>query len=159
MDPTNVAYPCVNRCIRKKTGSVGYRLRHSKGSLTAIVGPNGAGKSTLLKSTLGILKPTAGHYWTYLGSRSIALVSNCLHSSTQLCRLGFPNQCPRRCANGNSDLGGLNDLEKLKRQAMQALEKVSMQDFQNDKLANYQRPTTRIFSQSLGTKCSDFHHG
>ena len=31
------------------------------GVMAAIVGPNGAGKSTLLKSTLGLVKPTAGH--------------------------------------------------------------------------------------------------
>lgn len=32
------------------------------GTLTAIVGPNGAGKSTLIKASLGLIEPAAGHF-------------------------------------------------------------------------------------------------
>lgn len=36
-----------------------------KGVLLAIIGPNGAGKTTLLKSTLGLVKPSAGQIYIF----------------------------------------------------------------------------------------------
>ncbi|MEF9519929.1 metal ABC transporter ATP-binding protein [Chlamydia crocodili] len=50
---------CVNYDHSDVLCHVSFSLR--RGSLTAVLGPNGAGKSTLLKTSLGLIRPSAGH--------------------------------------------------------------------------------------------------
>lgn len=105
-----------------------------KGKLVAIVGPNGAGKTTLLNAILGFVKPATG---------SVEIcVDDCTASSAKSRSIGYVPQSK------NIDwdfpttvfdvvlMGTYGELSWIKRpkaahrqRAMQALEKVNMQDF------------------------------
>lgn len=133
MDPTNIALSIKDLTVAfgKKPVLWDIDLDIPKGSLTAIVGPNGAGKSTLLKSTLGILKPTAGRVDVFgqpLNRQRSQIAYIPQRNSVDW---DFPTNVLDVVLMGTySDLGWFKRPGKIEKdRAMQALEKVSMQDF------------------------------
>jgi manganese/zinc/iron transport system ATP- binding protein len=133
MDPTNIALSIKDLTVAfgKKPVLWDIDLDIPKGSLTAIVGPNGAGKSTLLKSALGILTPTAGRVDVFGQPLSRQRSQIAYIPQRNSVDWDFPTNVLDLVLMGTySDLGWFKRPGKAeKSRAMNALEKVSMQDF------------------------------
>lgn len=102
-----------------------------EGTLTAIVGPNGAGKSTLIKTILGLIEPAAGHIEIYGKSYDEQRDLVAYVPQRGSVDWDFPTSALDVVMMGRyGHLGWFRRPgERERRMAMEALEKVGMQDF------------------------------
>ncbi|MEK9728082.1 MAG: metal ABC transporter ATP-binding protein [Candidatus Margulisiibacteriota bacterium] len=139
MDPTNIALSIKDLTVAfgKKPVLWDIDLDIPKGALTAIVGPNGAGKSTLLKSALGILKPTAGRVDVFGQPLTRQRSQIAYIPQRNSVDWDFPTNVLDVVLMGTySDLGWFKRPGKKEQaRAMEALKKVSMQDFSNRQIS------------------------
>ena len=138
-DPTNIALSIKDLTVAfdKKPVLWDIDLDIPKGALTAIVGPNGAGKTTLLKSTLGILKPTAGRVDVFGQPLNRQLSQIAYVPQRNSVDWDFPTNVLDVVLMGTyGDLGWIKRPGKIeKERAMNALEKVGMQTFWNRQIS------------------------
>ncbi len=106
-------------------------------SITAIVGPNGAGKSTLLKGILGLLKPLSGHIEIFGKPVKEVLKRIAYVPQTGSVNWDFPTTSLDVVTMGRYvHLGWFKKPGKKERElAMEALEKMGMQEFANRQIS------------------------
>ena len=106
-------------------------LEVPKGVLLAIVGPNGAGKTTLIKAILGIIKPAAGSVEIFNQPLKKQLKKTGYVPQRNSVDWDFPTTALDVVTMGTyGQLGWFKQPgKKEKKMALNALEKVNMQDF------------------------------
>lgn len=130
--PCSIRNLCVSYHGQQQDALEDISINFRPGSISAIVGPNGAGKSTLLKAALGLVKSKSGDVLFYGNSfedsrRKIAYVPQRANVDWD-----FPIRVREVVEQGLHSVLKLTNIFTPKHHkvlAMQALEKVGMQDF------------------------------